>query len=98
MGESKHTPTWSAHHDMLVCAGAKQIQKWCVREGGEKGPLIAVMLTSEVAHLLAAGPELLKVCKALCDIYGGKRENWRVGEIIVENARAAIAKATGVGA
>lgn len=49
---------WIACHDTLVCSGAKQIQKWCVREGDEKGPLIAVMLTKEVARMLAAAPDL----------------------------------------
>jgi len=39
----------------------KRIQKWCVREGDERGPLIAVMLTKEVAHLLAAAPQMLAV-------------------------------------
>jgi hypothetical protein len=56
---SNHTPTpWIACHDTLVCMGAKQIQKWCVREGDKNGPLIAVMLTKEVAHLLAASREM----------------------------------------
>ena len=48
-----------ACHDTMVCAGAKQIQKWCVREGSAKGPLVAVMLTKEVAHALAAAPEMI---------------------------------------
>lgn len=56
---------WVACHDTLVCAGAKQIQKWCVREGDEKGPLIAVMLTKEVAHALAAAPDLYEAVKAV---------------------------------
>jgi hypothetical protein len=50
---------WIACHDTLVCAGAKQIQKWCVREGSEKGPLVAVMLTKDVAHALAAAPDMI---------------------------------------
>lgn len=48
---------WIACRDTLVCAGAKSIQKWCVREVNEKGPLVAVMLTRDVAHALAAMPE-----------------------------------------
>jgi hypothetical protein len=61
MSKSKPSATikWVACHDTLVCAGAKQIQKWCVRENDEKGPLVAVMLTKEVAHALAAAPELI---------------------------------------
>lgn len=59
---SKPTVKWIACHDTLVCTGSKQIQKWCVREGNEKGPLIAVMLTKDVAHALAAAPEMLELC------------------------------------
>lgn len=51
--------SWIACHDTLVCMGAKSIQKWCVREGDAKGPLVAVMLTKEVAHALAASPEMI---------------------------------------
>lgn len=51
--------TWIACHDTLVCMGAKKIQKWCVREDDEKGPLVAVMLTKDVAHALAASPEMV---------------------------------------
>lgn len=53
---------WVACHDALVCMGAKQIQKWCVRERDENGALIAVMLTKEVAHILAAAPQALAAC------------------------------------
>lgn len=62
--------TLIACHDTLVCAGAQNIQKWCVRAGDKKGPLIAVMLTKEVAHALAAAPEALEAlrnCIALID-------------------------------
>lgn len=52
-------PKWIAGHDTLVCAGAKRIQKWCVREGHARGPLIAVMLTKDVARALAAAPEMI---------------------------------------
>lgn len=63
-------PKWVACHDTLVCTGAAKIQKWCVREGDAKGPLVAVMLTKDVAHALAAAPELLAVlprCLALIE-------------------------------
>lgn len=59
-----------ACHDTIVCMGARDIQKWCVREGDEKGPLIAVMLTKDVAHALAACPEVaaaLTDCLALIE-------------------------------
>lgn len=49
---------WIACRDAIVCVGAKQTQKWCVRAGDAKGPLVAVMLTKEVAHVLAAAPEM----------------------------------------
>jgi hypothetical protein len=54
---------WIACHDTLVCIGARSIQKWCVREGDAKGPLIAVMLTKDVAYLLAAAPEMLEALR-----------------------------------
>lgn len=52
------TLQWFACHDTLVCSGAKKIQKWCVREGSDKGPLVAVMLTKDVAFALAATQEM----------------------------------------
>lgn len=54
-----HRKPLIACHDTLVCAGAKQFQKWCVREGDEKGPLVAVMLTKDVAYALAAAPDMI---------------------------------------
>lgn len=48
---------WIACKDMIVCRGAKQAQKWCVRENDEKGSLVAVMLDRKTAHYLAAMPE-----------------------------------------
>lgn len=68
--KSKSKPKWVACHDTLVCFGAKQIQKWCVRVGNDKGELVAVMLTKEVAHALAAAPEILAAlprCLALIE-------------------------------
>lgn len=63
MAKQTKTTKWVACHDTMVCAGAKSIQKWCVRacvrEGDEKGPLIAVMLTKDVAHVLAAAPDMV---------------------------------------
>lgn len=63
-------PSWIACHDTMVCFGAKNIQKWCVRVGDKRGPLVAVMLTKEVAHALAAAPEMtvaLADCLRLID-------------------------------
>lgn len=62
--QGKLTP-WVACHDTLVCAGAKQIQKWCVREGNDKGPLVAVTLTKEVAFALAAAPAAIEALELL---------------------------------
>lgn len=100
-GERVVGPPWVACHDTLVCAGAKQIQKWCVREGDDKGPLIAVMLTKDVAHVFAAAPDMLAALQNLvADILDyervnnlapspGKQDCWQS----VTAARAAIAKA-----
>jgi hypothetical protein len=62
--------TWIACHDTLVCAGAAQTQKWCVREGDKKGALVAVMLTKEVAHMLAGAPDMLAALKGLIEASG----------------------------
>lgn len=63
MAKRLNAAEWFACHDAVVCAGAKRMQKWCVREGHNKGPLVAVMLTREVAHALAAAPQLLEALK-----------------------------------
>jgi hypothetical protein len=82
--------TWVACHDMLVCSGAHRTQKWCVRERDEKGPLVAVMLTKDVAHLFAAAPHLLHACKFALAAYADDDTCMEA-----ETLRAAIAKAGG---
>jgi hypothetical protein len=100
-GVAVAAPKWIACHDTLVCMGASQLQKWCVREGDEKGPLVAVMLTKDVAHILAAGPDLLIALSELvneiraytspeCDDEGSP------GAAELKAADAAIAKATAI--
>lgn len=95
---------WVACHDTLVCFGAKQIQKWCVREGSDRGRLIAVMLTKDVAHMLAAAPELLQMVILLEQVIvyemkrceaNGDDEGARLKIISLNMTRAAIAKAKG---
>lgn len=85
--------TWVACHDTLVCSGAKQNQKWCVREGNKKGPLIAVMLTKEIAHLLVAAPDMLAALKQVAFYalinHGSKSTDY--GEVV----GPAISKAQG---
>lgn len=99
---------WIACHDTLVCAGAKQIQKWCVREGNEKGPLIAVMLTKEVACALAATPELVSALNRAERLFDEALPKFDWGKSALDanaiallnevpgEVRAAIVKATGV--
>ena len=95
---------WVACHDTLVCMGAKQIQKWCVRDGSDRGPLIAVMLTKDVAHILAAAPELFDMVVLLEQVIvyemkrceaAGDDEGARLKILSLNMARAAIAKAKG---
>jgi hypothetical protein len=96
---------WVACHDTLVCMGAKQIQKWCVREGSDRGPLIAVMLTKDVAHMLAGAPQLLELVVLFeqvivhemkrCEAKGDD-EGARLKILSLNMARAAIAKAKGL--
>jgi len=95
---------WVACHDTRVCTGAKSIQKWCVREGSDRGPLIAVMLTKDVAHMLAAAPQLLEMAVLLEQsiVYQmklseshGDDEGARLKIVSLNMARYAIAKAKG---
>lgn len=51
---------WHAVKDTLVCTGSLSIQKWCVKRSD--GSLVAVMLTKDVAMLLAASRELFEAC------------------------------------
>lgn len=83
-------PQWVACHDTLVCYGAKQNQKWCVRVGDERGPLIAVMLTKDVAHMLAAAPDLVKALQAVVLKHSGM-----IVSPEMKNAVAVLARATG---
>lgn len=101
----KHTanPKWIACHDALVCFGESKVQKWCVRVGDKKGPLVAVMLTKEVAHALAAAPDLIAALKELdllidfsepaSDDKPMTFEDWSGLNAAFEMARAALAKA-----
>jgi hypothetical protein len=83
---------WVACHDTLVCFGARQIQKWCVRERDKKGPLVAVMLTKDVALLLAASPEMLAALEA---VRRDERKFHCSSAATLDRVAAAIAKATG---
>jgi hypothetical protein len=92
-----------ACHDTVVCTGAKQIQKWCVRQGDAKGPLVAVMLTKEVAHYLAASPEMalalrdcLKLIEDMSRFIGVMAlKDYALFNEAPIKARAALAKAAG---
>jgi hypothetical protein len=92
-----------ACHDTLVCSGAKRTHRWCVRDGNEKGPLVAVMLTKEVAHALAAAPEMalaLRDCIKLIDdmsrfIGVMALKDYMLFNEATINARAALRKVKG---
>jgi len=102
-GRVVRTPTWVACRDTLVCSGAAQTQKWCVREGNDKGPLVAVMLTKDVAHALAAAPEMataLTACLSLIDDMSRftgvmSLKNYALFNEAPIKARAALAKVRG---
>lgn len=100
--DSVNVAQWVACRDMLVCFGSQQNQKWCVRETDEKGPLIAVMLTKEVAHGLAAAPQMftaLQECILLIEDMSrfigtmALQDYQRFNEAPIR-ARAALKKAT----
>ena len=92
---------WVACHDTLVCTGAKPIQRWCVRVGDKRGPLIAVMLSKDAAHLLAAAPDLLAAAQStLTGLNGRMKLAAAAGVPIpvfygIADLHAAIARATG---
>lgn len=91
---------WIACHDTIVCFGASRLQKWCVRVGDAKGPLVAVMLTKEVALALAAAPDVLAALKMAreCIAYCRKaHKDAQSGEGVPVEVflDAAIAKAEG---
>ncbi len=89
------------HHPYLL------LNRWFVATCIERNPYSRACdqqperRTAEAnARLIAAAPELLKALRQLCDemiqddVAGGRMDNWS-GRVQYQNARAAIAKATG---
>lgn len=85
---------WVVCHDAFVSANGNEIQKWCVRAGDERGPLVAVLLTEDVARLIAAAPDMLGALQIIATrlSYGMNTERH---DACLALARAVIAKATG---